>query len=1030
MSEYGRTRSTGIVLSQWRALYVVVAVLVIVGIYAATKLPEQVYPTLAFSRVLVVAENGDLAPSLVQSSITRPLEQQLSSVLGFVQVNATSTQGAAAISVTFDAHVADINVALQRVSTAVSVAQSTLPPGTTLTIQQVDPSLFPVLGYAVNSDRLDSMALRELAQYRIKPQILGLPGVSQVAVLGGDVREYLVSLDPARLATHHLTVDQVTDAIAKTNVVNSVGHSDNGYVRSTILAMGSAHDASGIAQIPISNAGGVPITVGDLAAVVQAPAPPLWSASSAQRNAVLVNVFAQRGASFVSVASVVSSAMDRIASDNHDVGIARYWNQGALVSDAIGSLRDAIIVGLVLSTLVLYFFLRDWSSTIVAAMVTPLTIVLTFAFMGPLGQSLNLMTLGGMAIGVGLIIDNAIIVVENIYRHLGRGEDRKAAIDAAVGEIAAPMISSTFTTVVVFAPLALLSGVAGAFFGALAVTLTVALALSLALALAFTPTVAAQFLHLRTQHTNAFVETVLRRYEPLLRSALGRPRIVLSVAGLLLVVTLVLGLSLGTDFMPTLDEGAFEMSFRLPPGTTLDETQRTAAEIEKIVGQDPAVATEATVVGQTMTSADEPAGTNQGTLRATLKPKGSRPSIATVIARLQDRIHEVAPIVQVSTKQLLADMLNDLSNAPAPIEVRVFGPDQATLVPLATEIAQGIGDVPGVSGIFSGVINHNPSIIVRARADAGQFGLSPSQIAACEAAAYDGNVVSSVIQNPLVIPVRVRYSGPLGQTRAEIEADTCATSGGSLVPLGRLASFQQAPPQSSIDEINQRQYLSVTAQLTGSNLGAVASAIEQRLRAIALPAGYSTEIAGAYALQSASFAQYALAIALSIALVFLVMLLQFRSFVQPISIVATIPLALFGAFLLLFIVRGTLNVSSLMGVILLVGLVVKNGILLLEYAHRGELRGESLDDALVSAARVRLRPILMTTLTALLGMLPLALAWGSGSELLAPLAVAVIGGLAFSTGVTLLIIPTVYRSLVHRWPRVTVAAERTEEGRG
>lgn len=1002
----------GAALSQWRALYLIVGVIVVAGIVTVLSLPEQVYPTLNYSRVMVIAENGDLAPPLVQASISRPLEQQLSSVLGVVNMTANSTQGASAISVTFDPHIADANVALQRVSTAVSTVQTQLPSGTTLTVLQVDPSLFPVLGYALSSSRMNAMQLREFAKYQLKPQILGLPGVSLVSDLGGAVREYLVSVDPQRLAAHHLTVEQLTDAIARTNTVNSVGHTDNGYVRSTILAMGQAHSAADIADIPVANAEGTPITVGMLAAVVQAPAPPLWAASTAGHDAVLVNVFAQHGASFVGVANVVNAAIARVQRANPDVRISRFWNQGLLVSDAIASLREAIIIGLILSTLVLYFFLRNWSSTIVAATVIPLTIVMTFAFMGPLHQSLNLMTLGGLAIGVGLIIDDAIVVVENIYRHIGRGEERATAISAAVSEIAAPMISSTFTTIVVFAPLALLSGVAGAFFTALAITLSVALVLSLLLALAFTPTMASQSLKVTASHVSHAVDRIERAYEPALRWALRRRSVVIAGAVVLLALTALLGRSLGTDFMPALDEGAFELNFRMPPGTTLAETRRAGGQIEQIVSQDPAVASEAMVIGQTMTFADTPAGTNQGTLRATLKPKGTRAPIATVIEHIQDRIHGVVPAAQLSTKQLLADMLNDLSNEAAPIEIRVFGPDQATLVPIAADIASRMQTIPGVTGVFSGAIYHNPSLVVRPDPRAGAFGLTPAQVATCEAVAYGGDVVSSVVQNPLTIPIRVRYPGPLDPNLAQVENAVCPTPSGSLVPLSRLATFLNAPPQTTISEMNQRQYISVTAQMNGSNVGAIASGIQQRLRGISLPPGYSLQLAGAYQLQNQSFGQFALAIALSVALVFLVMLLQFRSFVQPLAIVLTVPLALFGAFLALYISGQTLNVSSLMGLILLVGLVVKNGILLLEYTHRAEARGEPPDAALLSAARVRLRPIVMTTLTALLGMLPLAFAIGSGSELLQPLAIAVLGGLTFSTLFTLIVIPVIYRSLV------------------
>lgn len=504
-------------LSQWRALYALVAILCIWGVVAVRQLPQQVFPTLTFSRVLVVAENGDLAPSLVQSSITKPLEERLASAPGVKLVTANSTQGASAISVTFDPNVADANLALQRVSAIVAATQGSLPKDTHVSSQQIDPSLFPVIGYGLASRKRDGMSLREFAQYTVRPQLLGLSGIAAANVLAGDVREYLVSVDPRRLATFGVTVAQVTSAIAATNTIVSVGHSDNRFVRSTLLASGQAHSASDIAGIVVSTQGGTPVTIGSLAAVVEAAAPPAWAGSIDGKDGVLLSVFAQKGANFVGVASAVATVVDRIASANRDVAFTRYWNQGKLVEAAISSLQEAILIGLGLSTLVLFFFLRNWSATAVAALVIPLTIAMTFGFMALLGQGLNLMTLGGLAIGVGLVIDDAIVVVENVFRRVVGGRSDRETIASAIEEIAIPMISSTITTIVVFAPLSLLSGVTGAFFRALATTLTIALIMSLVLALIFTPNVVIQFLRVKRERHNPVVEWAERRYQPLLR---------------------------------------------------------------------------------------------------------------------------------------------------------------------------------------------------------------------------------------------------------------------------------------------------------------------------------------------------------------------------------------------------------------------------------------------------------------------------------------------------------------------------------
>ena len=998
-------------LAQRIAVYTIVVLLCLVGIVAANSLPQSVYPNLDFSRINVRAENGQLAPTLVQTGITRPLERELAAVPGVEQIVATSTQGAADINVTFDPGVADTNVALQRISTAVSAIQSRLPTGTTVRAQQVGTNLFPVVSYALSSKRLNLMQLREIALYQIQPQLVGRTGIAFVNVLAGDIREYRVVLAPPQLAAHHVTIADIDDAISETNTIDAVGHADSHYVRSTILASGIAHSAADIANIPLAGTSAVPLTVGSVATVEEAPAPPSVRATSLGHDAVIINIFGQPGASYVGVANVANAAMETALRDLPAIQANKFWDQSVLVSDAISNLRDAIIIGLVLSTLILLLFLRHWRSTLIAGAVIPITIVITFGFMKLFGQGLNLMTLGGMAIGVGLVIDDAIVVIENIYRHLGDNtQNRVAAIVNAVREISAPMISSTFTTIVVFAPLSLLSGIPGAFFRALSIALAVALIISLVLAFFLTPNLGSDFLRNRPEGSSRFIAWVNRRYTPVLHGALRRPVPVLAGAVLLLVITVLLATHLGSDFLPALDEGAFELTYSLPPGTALPETERVDKQIEHAVDVDPAVKTSATMIGASMTliNTDTPQGTSGGTLRATLYDEWQRGGIASVMNRISDALSNIAPNVQFSMRQLLADSLSDLSNQPAPIEVRIFGPQQSVLIPLATNVAQRIQSIPGVSGTFSGVRYHSPSIVVSADPAASAFGITAQEFLREQRALFGGDVVTNVISGQLTIPVRVRYPLPLNPSPSEIARVPYVAPDGSVEPLDRIATLANSPPQSDISELNGRQYLSVTAQINGSNLGDIVRAIKTQLAQIQFPSGYSFQIAGAYELQQQSFTQFARAIGLSVALVFLVMLLQFRSLLQPLAIVAAVPLAAFGASLLLFLTHISINVSSLMGLILLVGLVVKNGILLLEYAARHQRKGQALEDALVTAAQIRLRPILMTTLTALLGMLPLAFAFGSGSEILRPLAVAVIGGLLFSTLLTLVVVPVLF----------------------
>lgn len=1012
-------------LAQRLAIYTIVIVLTVAGAFVAANLPVSLYPPLEFSRINVRAENSDLAPSLVQASLTRPLSRELATLPGVQQVKAQSTQGVADIYASFDPRQLSGTLALQKVSTVVGALQARLPVGTTVHVQQITSNLFPVVTYALTSTRLNAMQLREAAEFSIKPQLTGLPEIAAVNVLGGDVREYLVALDPARMSAHSVTIDDVATAITRTNTIASVGHADADYVRSTILASGMAHSPDDVARIPVPSKDGSVLTVGAVATVSEAAAPRFVTSTSAGRTAVLLNIFPQPGSSYVSVSRTVEAAMRTVVPSAGNIHVSKFWDLSTLVASAIDSLRDAIVVGLVLSTLVLFFFLRNWRSTLIAGVVIPLTIVMSFVFMLLVGQGLNLMTLGGLAVGVGLIIDDAIVVVENINRHLGRGEDRQQGVLAAVAEIAGPMTSSTITTIVVFAPLSLLSGVAGAFFQALSITLAISLVVSLVLAFLVTPNLATRFLRAEPEKRNPLVDAIERRYVPLLGASMRRKGVILGCAGLILAATILGGRSLGSDFLPALDEGAFETVFTLPPGTTLAETERVERQMERIIDDDRALQRSAGIIGASLTllNTDTPAGVNGGTLRMTLKPNGDflsfgsskgqrQVGIRTVMSRIADQIAAAAPKAQVTNRQLLQDSLNDLSNQAAPIEIRLFGPEQSLLVPLATQIADRLGHVPGVTGIFSGVTYHNPTIVVRADSAASALGVSAGQLAEDEATIFGGRVVSQVVANPLTIPVRLRYDIPADPSPTSLTSIPYVTPTGDVASLGRLATFTKSPPQSDISEINGRQYLGITAQIDGSNLGAIVEQLRKELDGVSLPPGYSYKIGGSYELQQESFRQFTLAIALSVALVFLVMVVQFRSFFQPIAILCAVPLSAFGAVVILWLTHVTLNVSSLMGVILLVGLVVKNGILLLEYAAKNERAGEPLEAALINAARIRLRPILMTTLTALLGMVPLAFAIGGGSELLQPLAIVVIGGLSFSTVFTLVLVPVIFTVLV------------------
>jgi multidrug efflux pump subunit AcrB len=645
--------------------------------------------------------------------------------------------------------------------------------------------------------------------------------------------------------------------------------------------------------------------------------------------------------------------------------------------------------------------------TLIAAVVIPLAIAITIFAIGRLGQSLNLMSVGGLAVAVGLIIDDAIVVIENIARNLHAypSDDKRSVIVRSMRELIAPMSASTLTTVVVFVPLLLLSGVAGFFFQALAVTLGTSLVVSLGLAIFLTPILAEKMI----QPANAIHDDVgaiarlLARYEPLLRWALSHRRVVYAASAGVLVVTALLLTRLPSDFLPALDEGQFEIRYQMPVGTALDASDAAATQLERVAMADPAVASVGRFTGID-TNGFSPTPVRNGTIRIALKPRSQRDGYEAVSDRMRDAMQASVPAVQLDFHQILEDMINDISGAPAPLEITVRGSDERTLVASATAIAGRIGKLPGVADVFSGVVRDDPAVRVAPNAARlAALGLSAADVSDAIAASTQGSVSTSLAGASTLIPVRVRAGAADGVPGSGL----LATSAGVL-PLSALASTTRDVLTSDVTDENGQRVVIVTANYSGATLSTVVGEVRDALARTPLPPGYTWSIGGAYRAQQQSFREFATVVAIAIALVFFVMLATFSSYRLPLVVLTAIPLALIGVASGLFITRTPFNVSSFMGLLLLVGLIVKNGILLIDVANRTRAEGASIEDALVTAGRMRLRPIVMTTFAAIGGLLPLAFGLGSGSEMERPLAIAVIGGLSTATVFTLIAIPVLY----------------------
>ncbi len=1003
-----------------KAVLFVTVVLCVIGGIMLTSFPVAILPDVTFPRIKVIAEAGDRPSRMVEASITRRLEEAVATVPGVHKVRSLTERGATEVDIDFDWGV-DIASALQLVTAKVDEVRPLLPMDARVSVERMNATVFPILGLSLHSKTLSQSQLWTLATYTIRPRLARASGVARTIVQGGRVPEIAVEIIPQQLVAYHLSLTDVEQALTQSNVVRAVGRLDRQFQTYSVVVSGEKTDPQRLGDVVVMQHNGVPTFLRQIATIRSSTQDNTTVVTADGAESVLINILRQPDANTVAVVAAVMSEVSAIRKTlppGTEIGV--FYDQSVLVGEAVGSVRDAVFIGAALAVVVLMLFLGNLRATLVTAVIIPATVLITFLLMRLAGMSLNLMTLGALAIGIGLVIDDAIVVVENVFRHLSEGETRIAAVQRAAHEIAAPMISSTLTTVVVFMPLVLLSGVAGAFFTALAVTLCIALIVSLVLALLVSPSLCAAFLQIKPgqkEHGRLF-EKFLHLYEWVLRRSLRARWIMVPAVLAILGLTFWFGSNLKTGFMPTMDEGAFILDYLTPPGTTLTESDRLLRKIENVLKETPEVTGYSRRTGTELGFAiTEP---NRGDFAVILKPDRKR-GIEEVIADVRKRIADDAPGVDVDFSQILQDMIGDLAGATDPVEIKLFGENRQQVEELAKGLKEKLDKIKGTADSKSGVIEAGPELVIQVDPlRAGRAGMTPDMVADQTNAALFGDVVTQLLQGERQIGVRVRYPAAYRNELAQIETLPLRSPNGFALPLSAVARIESVPGTTEIHREDQRRVVSVTARLSGRDLGSVMRDVQTMVKHTQMPAGVSPVFGGQFESQNESFRNIAVVLGLAIVLVYSVMMFQFRAFTAPTVILLIMPLSLFGVTFGLYITGTPLNVSSLMGGVMLAGIVVKNGILLLDQAQKMEEEGSTVEEAVVHAGRVRLRPILMTTLTALLGLVPLALGIGAGAEMQQPLAIAVIGGLSFSTLFTLLFAPTLYvtlRHLQHRHPQ-------------
>jgi CzcA family heavy metal efflux pump len=1004
-----------------RSITFIVFALCLAGVFSAITMPSSVFPQTNFPRVVILIDNGVMPADEMMATITKPIEEAMKDIPGSTSIRSTTARGSADINVFFNWNVDMVQSELFVMSRLAQV-RATLPSTVTINSYRLTFSAFPITGISLTSNTRKLTDLWEAAQYRIKPRFLRIPGVARVDLVGGRTPEFHVVVDPMRLGALNISMAQVTDSLTKSNLVAPAGMHEENHTLYLMLVDGRVHTASEIENLAVSTAENRIIRVKDFARVVPAQEPVFNVVTADGVNAVLLNVRSQPDGSTLAIADQLEQELKSLRRElPPDMKLAFFYDQSLLVRASVRSVWEAIVFGLILSVVILYLFLRNWGSTLVATLVIPVTVLITLVAMKLLGMTFNLMTLGGIAAAIGLVIDDAIVVVEAIYTAMARGSGGAdipvrhpiEAVREAVGEILSPLTGSTLTPVVVFIPLAFLTGVAGVFFRALAITMTVALLSSLVLAITLTPSLAAWIIRSRKDQPKDHAEEggpVMRRvigiYEFAVRRALHHPWLTGLVCLLLLLGGAAIYMNLSSDFLPEMDEGGFVIDYVAPPGTSLSETDRALRQTEKILREHPDVESYSRRTGAALGfHVVEP---NTGDFLVKLKPKREHDT-QEVIADLRSKFKASQPAIEWEFPGILGDLIGDLTWSPEPIEIKLYSTDLDFLKKTAPEVEETIKTVKGVVDSKDGLIVAGPSIVLRVHPEAAQrFGMDADDVAIAVNTALFGQTASTVLEGDRVVSIRVLADrGQLNDLGA-IQKLPIRSPTGTTVLLSQVADLREEPGELELRRDDLRQVVAVTARLEGRDLGSAIDEIRRKLpEKVPLPPG-TVEFGGLYEQQQESFRNLLIVLTTAILLVFTVLLLEFRSYLQPLAIVFGAILALLGTILALWITHTSLNIISFLGAIIGVGIVAKNGILMLDYVEHLREQGTSLHEALVRSGRRRLRPVLMTSLAAALGMLPLAYGIGSGADTLRPLAIAVIGALCFSVLLSLVATPVFY----------------------
>ncbi|MFA5731743.1 efflux RND transporter permease subunit [Acidithiobacillus sp.] len=994
---------------QWhrRSLLFMLLVLVLAGLLVALKMPVALFPDITFPRVVVSADSGNMPIGQTQVAVTRPLEQALRAVPGVQRIRSTTARGAAEISVQF-AWGTDMTSALLQAESAVNRVLPKLPPDTRFSARRMDPTVFPILGLSLTSDRLDPVALRHYAYYDLRPLLLAVHGVAQVDIQGGAQAEYQVIVDPMRLQSYGLSLADVESALANSNIITAVGRLQRHYRLYQILSESPLKNARDIGQTILKTGADGVVDLSDVAQIRPGTVPQWTTVTANGKPAVLVNIKQQIGANTVAIDHAIRTLLRRDAgSIPAGVKISTWYDQSQLITAAASSVRDAIFIGAALAALVLLAFLRNLRLTFIVAIVLPSVLLASVVILYVFHQSFNIMTLGGMAAAVGLVVDDAVVMLEHIMQRISEHPGERVSVLHSALEMSKPLAGSSAATIIIFAPLTFLSGVTGAFFQALAISISAALIISFLVAYLAVPLLADALLTSRdaerAERSGRLLGWTSLHYGQVLGKLLRRPILLVPI----LCAFLALGgwsyTQVGSGFMPSMDEGGFILDYKAAPGTSLAETDRLLDQVQQILAKTPEVASYSRRTGLQLGGGITEANTGDFFIR--LKSHRRR-NIWQVMQSVRGQIHTQVPGLRVETGQLMEDLIGDLTAVPKPIEIKVFGANPRMLEKVAGQVARRIGKVSGVAEVFDGVTIAGDAVDIRVDpVKAALAGMTPGQVTAQLQSLMEGRVVSLIPQGQEMVGVRVRAPHDLWNEIRRLRQLPIVAPDGHYLTLGQVARIQVKAGQAELQAENLKPMVAVTARIEGRAMSTVMGEVEARLAHLSLPQGVYLQYGGLYREQQKAMHELALVLLAAILLVAVLLLFLYERFTIVLSILATALLALGSVFIGLWITGTQRNITAMIGITMIVGIVTETAIFFFAEAQNSDV------SELVRAGRARLRPVLMTAIIAILALMPLAMGLGAGAEMQAPLAIAIISGLLAELPLVLVVMPGIYAVL-------------------